>query len=423
MKHMHPWLNWIEHRTSDPRVGGSNPSGCTLLNRLYRRFFYFSKISTMITHQCSGGFFHPQLPIRRTQATCNFNDLELVFETEYGSFSLDYDDAQVRIGGSTGKMIFIENDTKDICFFSEEPKFSQQIQKSDLQKKYQICIQINKKERYTSGLLWSCVFVFGMSILSILYAMIPQIAIASLEMIPIMVDEKIGTLSASQMDHGGVEIHDPNIVEPIEKIVHQLASMAQSRNETTESFKFDVHVVKSDVENAYALPGGYIVIYTGLIESSSSPEQIAGVIAHEMAHVTERHGLIKVMETAGISSLVTLLIGDMEGVISMGAQLLSYSTVNAYSRESETEADEVGFDIMYKANINPQGMIDFFSKLEAGDDVEDEIIKSMPTWMQSHPKHKERIKHLQHIQKSYPSKEYTPLDIDFKFLQDAIQSQ
>ena len=195
----------------------------------------------MTIHQCRGGFFHPQLPIRRTQATCNFNDLELVFETEYGSFSLDYDDALVRIGGSTGKMIFIENEAKDICFFSEDPLFPQQIQKSDLQKKYQICVQANRKEKYTSGFLWACIFLFGLSILSILYALIPQIAIASLEMIPIVVDEKIGTLSASQMDHGGVEIHDKNVVEPIEMIVNQLASMAQSDNATKEGFKFDVH--------------------------------------------------------------------------------------------------------------------------------------------------------------------------------------
>ena len=78
---------------------------------------------------------------------------------------------------------------------------------------------------------------------------------------------------------------------------------------------------------------------------------------------------------------------------------------------------------MYKANINPQGMIDFFATLESSDGMEDEIIKSIPTWMQSHPKHQERIKHLQNIQKSYPSKEYTPLDVDFEALQNAIQSQ
>ena len=377
----------------------------------------------MTIHQCGGGFFHPQLPVRRTQATCNFNDLELVFETEYGSFSLDYDHALVRIGGSTGKMIFIENEAKDICFFSEAPKFVQQIQKSDLQKKYQSSIQANRKEAYTSGFLWACIFVFGLSILSILYTLIPQIAIASLDTIPIVVDEKIGALSASQMDHGGVEIHDKNVVEPIEKIVQKLTSVAQSNDTGEDTFKFDVHVIRSDIENAYALPGGYIVIYTGLIESSSSPEEIAGVLAHEMAHVTERHGLIKVMETAGVSALVTLLIGDVEGVISLGAQLLSYSTVNAYSRESETEADEIGFETMYKANINPQGMIDFFATLETGDGMEEEIIESIPTWMQSHPKHQERIKHLQNIQKSYSSKEYTPLDVDFEALQNAIQSQ
>jgi beta-barrel assembly-enhancing protease len=370
----------------------------------------------------NGGLFHPQIPTRRAQAKCHFYDIQILFETEHGDFELDYEDANVRIGGSTGRMWFIENDTKDICFFSEDPHFVEQLQKSYLQKQYEHNLAKHRSILGISTVLWSSVIGISFFCLYGLYLAIPQIALASLSSIPIVVDEKIGKLSASQMDHGGVEIHDEKIVQPIEQMVQRLSDATQIEG-TEEKFDFDVHVVQSDVQNAYALPGGYIVLYTGLIESSSSPEQIAGVLAHEMAHVTERHGLIKVMETASISALVTFLIGDVEGIIALGAQLLSHSTVSSYSRESETQADEVGLETMYRANINPQGMLDFFATLDKNDDLESELTNSIPTWMQSHPKHQDRISHLQNILETHSTKNYKPLDIDFEALQQAIKAK
>ena len=371
----------------------------------------------------NGGLFHPKMSSRRAQARCLFDDMQLTFETEQGTFTLNYEEVHLRIGGSSGKMFFLENETKDICFFSEHKDFILQLQQSELQPQFQICMQEHRKNQGFSTLLWGsiigfiCLFIYGC------YLALPQIAVASLDVIPISVDEQIGKLSASQMDHGGVEIHDSTIVEPIQNMVQRLSQAAQP-DDLESKFDFDVHIIQSDIKNAYALPGGYIVLYTGLIESSTSSEQIAGVLAHEMAHVTQRHGLIKVMETAGVSSLVTLLIGDVEGIISLGAQLLSYSTVNAYSRESETEADEVGLQTMYKANLNPQGMIDFFAELDQTEDLETDLSKSIPTWMQSHPKHKERIAHLQRLLEKFPVKDYNqPLEIDFPTLQETIKKK
>ena len=170
------------------------------------------------------------------------------------------------------------------AFSQKSPIFAQQI-KSDLQKNTEFHTSKQKRSihiRFFVG-LYICVWSF--------YSLHPvcsdsSITIASLDTIPIVVDEKLGSLSASQMDHGGVEIHGKNIVEPIEKKIRtKTTSVAQSNNASEGTFKIDVHVIRSDVENAYALPGGYIVIYTGLIESSSSPEEIAGVLAHGKWHM------------------------------------------------------------------------------------------------------------------------------------------
>ena len=63
-----------------------------------------------------------------------------------------------------------------------------------------------------------------------------------------------------------------------------------------EEWNFDVHVIDADIQNAYALLGGYIVVYTGLIEDTERPEQLAGVLAHEISHVTQRHGMSRILE-------------------------------------------------------------------------------------------------------------------------------
>ena len=85
------------------------------------------------------------------------------------------------------------------------------------------------------------------------------------------------------------------VVDAIDTIVRRLADHA-SRTDVT----YEVWVVDAPIVNAFALPGGYIVVYTGLIDKAETPEQLAGVIAHEMAHVTKRHGLQRVAQSAGV---------------------------------------------------------------------------------------------------------------------------
>ena len=82
-------------------------------------FFYQTSHTldfAMTNSKFNGGLFHPQLHTRRAQATCILDDQVLLFETESHSFTLDYHEANIRIGGSSGNMLFIENDSKEICF-------------------------------------------------------------------------------------------------------------------------------------------------------------------------------------------------------------------------------------------------------------------------------------------------------------------
>ena len=121
-------------------------------------------------------------------------------------------------------------------------------------------------------------------------------------------------------------------------------------------------IIEADEVNAFALPGGKIVIHSGLLTRAESWEEVAGVLSHEIAHVTQRHHIRGVISKLGVFTIVSFLIGDGTAVAAtiseMGGQLESL----AYSRSFEKEADNKGWDFLEQANINPEGMIVFFQK-------------------------------------------------------------
>src|SRR6185295_13331461 len=79
-------------------------------------------------------------------------------------------------------------------------------------------------------------------------------------------------------------------------------------------YTFRVTVVRSDVVNAFALPGGDVMVFTGLIKTAESPEEVSGVLGHELSHVLLRHGLSRIVKTAGLFAMVTVLIGNQPGM-------------------------------------------------------------------------------------------------------------
>jgi predicted Zn-dependent protease len=164
---------------------------------------------------------------------------------------------------------------------------------------------------------------------------------------------------------------------------------------------FKVHLMKSKDVNAFALPGGHIIILTGLIEKSEKPEEVLGVLAHEMAHVTHRHSLKQtISELSGriLLNIITMGAGDLVYAVGDNARdLLS----KEYSRSQEQEADEVGFAYLQKANISPRGLITFFERLKAEETMLD---SSLTALIQTHPANDKRIANLNQLIAEHESK-------------------
>ena len=133
---------------------------------------------------------------------------------------------------------------------------------------------------------------------------------------------------------------------------------------------FTLHVVRNDIANAFAVPGGHIVILSGLIDHARSADEVAGVIAHEMGHVVSRHTMADMMRTLGVGAAILVITGDVSSAAALGGAVL----INlSYSRDDETEADALAVRYLNGSGIGTRGLHDFFARLakrEEGDGME-----------------------------------------------------
>jgi predicted Zn-dependent protease len=124
------------------------------------------------------------------------------------------------------------------------------------------------------------------------------------------------------------------------------------------------HIVENATLNAFALPGGNVVLHSGLLMAAESPEEIAGVLGHEIAHVTHRHSIRNILSSAGLFLVVQTLLGDVTGVIAVLADNSAFLMTRKFSRDFEREADNQGWEYLLAANIRPEGMIQFFQRMQ-----------------------------------------------------------
>jgi len=156
--------------------------------------------------------------------------------------------------------------------------------------------------------------------------------------------------------------------------------------------------------NAFAAPGGVVVVYSGLIRAADSAEELAGVLTHEVAHAELRHTLRGVIKSLGLRALVALVIGDISG--SVFADAATRLTELRFSRDAEREADAEGLRRLVAARIDPAGMLRFYEKLAAGERL------SPPPLLSTHPATGERLESLrQEVSRQKGRWQTLPVDI------------
>lgn len=166
-------------------------------------------------------------------------------------------------------------------------------------------------------------------------------------------------------------------------------------------FPFQVQVYHSPVVNAFAMPGGRIVVFYGLISGAQSPEEVAGVLAHEMGHQVQHHPMRGLIRSFGLRLVSASVLGGFSATAASGAQVGEVLFGLSYSREDESEADRIGADMLTRANIRGDGLINFFTRYQGGDNAHNESHREakstqnpLMTFLSTHPPGHERIAHI-----------------------------
>jgi len=327
--------------------------------------------------------------------------------TDGDVFELPFRDCHLEIGGASGRMFFCRNAAKDLTIFCEDLGFPQALSTEAagiLDKPIREILAHRRQKRRQWRLvgLAACVGLFILFALG--YFGILAGARAAIGALPRSVDEQLGAMAFQSMKLEGPVMTTGAAADAVQQIVARLAATL-----TVHDIKFEVHVVDASIVNAFALPGGYIVVYTGLIEAAENAEQVAAVVAHEMAHVTMRHGLQRIGQAIGLMVATQVLLGDAHGLFGAGADLLTSTTINSYSRAHETEADTMGVAMLHEAAIDPMTMAAFFTILDAEHgDVPDSL-----SWFSTHPQHDARVQAVREQVATLPDTQYRALAIDW----------
>jgi predicted Zn-dependent protease len=201
----------------------------------------------------------------------------------------------------------------------------------------------------------------------------------------------LGKQLAQQVDQEAKFINDPVVVAYVNKVGQNLVRNSDAR------VPFTIKVVDSDVVNAFALPGGFFYVDSGLILHADSEAELAGVMSHEIAHVCARHGTKdmtkqSIVNLASIPAMIFIPYTWAGYAIYQGMNFAIPLTFLRFSRRDEAEADFLGTQYMWKAGYDPNAFVAFFEKVESDEKKQPGTI---PKIFDTHPPTPDRIEAVQ----------------------------
>jgi predicted Zn-dependent protease len=199
----------------------------------------------------------------------------------------------------------------------------------------------------------------------------------------------LGRQLAQQVERESKLVNDPVINEYINRIGQNIVRNSDAK------VPFTIKVIDSDEINAFALPGGFFYVNSGLILAADGEAELAGVMAHEIAHVAARHGTEQASkgQLLNFASLPLIFVGGGIGYgIQQAANLVVPLTFLKFSRGMEEEADYLGVEYLYKSGYDPSAMVSFFEKLQAKEKAKPGAVSKL---FSTHPPTGDRIRKVQ----------------------------
>jgi len=223
--------------------------------------------------------------------------------------------------------------------------------------------------------------------ITILISVLSGIMVRSLvARIPPEFEQEVGDEGIAELKQSERFVDDPVLKAQLDRTMAPLLKVVPSRG-----IEFKSYILDNPLPNAFALPGGHVLVTTGLLQLAGRPEEVTAAVAHELAHVTQKHSFRQAISSAGPFLLFRMFFGGrgVSGLIGRGSELL---VSQSFSQDYELEADAVGWDYLVAARIDPRSLAEILRKLKAADPKsEDSEIHAFS----SHPTTEKRIKRLQ----------------------------
>lgn len=229
---------------------------------------------------------------------------------------------------------------------------------------------------------------------------VPILASRVVHLIPPGWEEAIGATVAVQVEaslggDNGLPLCDPDPESLANRAIARFGAEALAG--TGSPFTLDINVVRSDIPNAFALPGGRIYFHSALLNAARTQDEFAGVLAHEIGHIAYRHGMEQLVSTAGTGALIGFILGDMTG-ISVAAGLGATIIDARFSREAEHEADRFAALVSQRLDYHPAGLAALIARVS-----QDDAFSRALALLNTHPLTDDRRLALEHLARERPT--------------------
>ncbi len=375
------------------------------------------------SHYPCHGVHSSLAPKGRASGELTVSETHLSFAIGKEKIWLNFAGLEITIGGANDRLVFFNHPSKPGWRFYTSDR---SVLKDPILKQHPHLQTSMRKARGTRARGWALLLGVLIFCIACPIVILSNMDIASrilAERVPVEWEEKLGKLSYDQISLQSEFMDTKNSAVLLAPLVTPLLKSLPDKR-----FDYRFYISNDSNLNAFALPGGIVVINAGLILAADSAEEVLGVISHEITHVRQRHGIRNIMSTVGTYAIISALVGDVSGVMAIVTSAAPILINQGYSRKFESESDSLGFDMMVRAKLDPSGLARFFEKmllkekemLEKIDDKESrEWIEAGLGFLSSHPATQDRIDTLKNRAEQH-SGEYRDLSLQYAKLRESV---
>lgn len=345
--------------------------------------------------------FHESIARGRAAGDLSVSAAGFCFRSDAHTVTMPLAGARLTLGGASDRIVFIAHpDFPDWSIYTSD----QAILRDPVlaaHPELTAALGAMRRKRVHNRAVFAAILAVLVAIPVVLLLNMGWLTGVAARQIPASWEEQLGKTAFGQYQVQADIIQDPQTAKLLTELTDVLTqALPDSR------YEFHFYVARESSLNAFALPGGYVVVNSELLLRADSAEEVLGVLAHEISHVSSQHGTRNLIASTGLFLTVQAALGDASGLLATLASAAPFLLSQKYSRGFENEADEQGFELLQRARIDGRGMVTFFDKVQAEEektrakvreqvgDGAGAVLTETPEFLATHPTTDSRIERM-----------------------------